>query len=182
MKPLYEQPMLCPLEPDYLCPLSIRKIRQLPDEDIEAAAMEENVLISQLPQEINRIMAVVNRDLSHYYNELQKYGVPRTITQWIFISIITYTLRSAENYSGNIEHRTEQILRGLRRTTALLFNTLRGFGVPVGLIDEIFSSIIRTVLRALNGQPGPGPGPGPGPRPPGPRPDRKSTRLNSSHT
>jgi hypothetical protein len=40
MKSLYEQPMLCPLEPNYLCPLSLRKIRNRVEDEAEAAAME----------------------------------------------------------------------------------------------------------------------------------------------
>ena len=36
---------------------------------------------------------------------------------------------------------------GLRRDVAILFNVLRGSGVPNNLIDEIFTDIIGITLR-----------------------------------
>jgi len=169
MKPLYEQPMLCPLEPSYLCPLSIQKIKKESDGETEAAALENDVLISQLPRDINRMMSMMNRELSIYYDQLQTYGVPRVISQWIFLSIVTYVFRNAEDYTGTIQQRTSQLLRGLREDAALLFNVLRGYGVPGNLIDDMFRDLIRIILRNMEEEPAPGPRPGPGPGP-GPRP------------
>jgi len=177
MKSFYEQPMLCPLELNYLCPLSLWDSRPRQDEAIEAAAPYENrVLISQLPQEINRALGEVSRDLSHYFNDLARYNVPRAVTQWIFLSIVTYVFRNASDYRGSADQRAAQILRSLRRDAALLFSVLRGYGVPESVIDDILTDIIRTTLRIIGPQPEPGPRPpgprppGPGPRPPGPRP------------
>ncbi|MDD3168984.1 MAG: sialidase, partial [Eubacteriales bacterium] len=166
MKPLFEQPMPCPLEPNYLCPLSIRKMKgEESGEEAEAVFSEQNVLISQLPQEINRIMGMLNRNLSDYYEQLRNYGIPRAISQWIFLSIITYTIRNASDYTGTVEQRTARLNRDLRREGALLLSVLRGYGVPADLINDIFLDIIEMTLRNLEDRPGPGPGPGPGPQP-----------------
>ncbi len=165
MKPIYEQPMLCPLEPNYLCPLSVQKIKTQPGEETEAAVTEKDVVISQLPQEINQIMGMINRDLSDYYDQLQSYGVPRSISQWLFLSLVTYVFRNAEDSTGSGEQRAAQLLRGIRRDAALLFNVLRGYGLPGDLIDNIFIEVIRIILRLIGREPGPGPGPGPRPTP-----------------
>jgi hypothetical protein len=131
--------------------------------------VNENTMISQLPQNISSIMAQINRSLSDYYDRLQRYGVPRAITQWIFISIVTYVIRNEGDNTGSVEQRARRILGDMRRDAAILFNVLKGYGVPDSVVNTMFTDTIELILRTMRREPGPGPGPRPGPGP-GPRP------------
>lgn len=122
--------------------------------------MEKKALISQLPHDINQIMAVINRDVPEYYEWLQGYKVPRNIIDWLFISLITYVLNNAANYTGTIKQRTDRLFEGLHQEAALLLNTLKGYNVPDNLIDIIFPDLIEISLREISGaSQGPATGP-----------------------
>jgi hypothetical protein len=156
----FEQPMLCPIVPSYICPLSILESAGQTEEAVEAVNIEKNTLVGQGPQVTNRIMAIINRDLGYAYSEFQRYGVQRPIARWVFISIINYVLRNESNYLGTIEQRSTRLLSALRRDILPIINTLRIFGVPSSRIDQIFYEIIRIILESIID----------GPRPPAPRP------------
>ncbi|MFA5635349.1 MAG: hypothetical protein WC977_05525, partial [Anaerovoracaceae bacterium] len=128
-----------------------------------ADVIQTATLIGQAPRDVNRILAAANQQYGDYYDELQRYGIQRTITRWIFITIITYVLRNEGNYSGSIERRTAQILDDMRRDLNLLVLVLRGYGVPNNLINQLFTDIISFTLRSIGGTPAPGPSPGPTP-------------------
>ncbi len=58
---------------------------------------------------------------------------------------------NAENYTGNIKHKTDRLFESLHQDAALLFNTLMGYNVPDNLIDIIFSNITEISLREMSG-------------------------------
>ncbi|KUO70835.1 MAG: hypothetical protein APF77_14295 [Clostridia bacterium BRH_c25] len=93
----------------------------------------------QGPQDINRIMALINRRFDNYYAELQRYGVRRADTRNIFRNTVRYVLRNEDNYTGTIE----------QRTNALAFSILRRNGVPNARINQIMRDIIRFTLGLL---------------------------------
>ncbi len=151
MEKIFEPSMLCPLDLNYLCLLSIQRLQNPISKDTEANALGKKVLTSQVPHDINQIMAVINRDVPEYYERLQGYKVPKNIIDWLFISVITYVLMNAANYTGNIKHKTDRLFESLHQDAALLFNTLMGYNVPDNLIDIIFSNITEISLREMSG-------------------------------
>lgn len=133
--------------------------------NIKTEAMGQEVSANRLQQDVNSIMERLNRDFSGYYDQLQSYGVQGNLAQWIFLSLITYVLRSAEDYAGGDSSRIPQLLRDLRRDAPMLFEILHGHGLSDNLIDSMLMEIIKIILNLIVGQPGPGPGPGPSPAP-----------------
>ena len=113
---------------------------------------DDNDFTRQSPQEINRMMNLINRQFSNYYTELQGYRVPRWMVQNIFRNIVSYVLQNQGNYTGAIPAKTNQLLNSMRRDMQWAFTTLRGFGVPNNRINEIFRDIIRFILENIDDQ------------------------------
>jgi hypothetical protein len=119
----------------------------------------------QRPSDINRLVVPYNRELSDYYQELQRYRVQRFISRRIFATIISYVVQNEEDYRGNLEQRTNQLFNAFRRDYPAIIYTLRGYGVPGNRINEIIRDIINIVLRRIGGEVPVPPGP-PSPPPP----------------
>jgi hypothetical protein len=103
----------------------------------------------QRPQDINRIMALINQRFANTYAELQRYGVRRADTRNIFRNIVRYVLRNQDNYTGTIVQRTDALLNDLRRDNPFAFTILRQKGVPNARINQIFRDIIRFILENI---------------------------------
>lgn len=154
MKSMFSHPMFCPLDPRYICPLSLKDSNQM-DEAVETASIGHYGLIGQREQDINRIIALVDREFSNYYSELQRYKIQREMTRLIFRSIVSYVLRNEQNYKGTVEQKTPRLLNALRRDNYKSFNDLRRSGVPNNRINQIFMDIIRFTLRNIRIKPAP---------------------------
>jgi hypothetical protein len=139
----YWQSMQCPLNPAYICPFN-NPMRPFDFEETR-----------QNPQDVNRIMALIDEEFENYYAELQRYGVPRFITRNIFRDIVTYVLANESKYSGSITQKTNQLFNAYRRDNPGAFVALLGFGVPAGLINQIFRDIIRFTLENIDTAPAP---------------------------
>ncbi|MDF2656908.1 MAG: hypothetical protein K0R19_3382 [Bacillota bacterium] len=160
---MYDQPMLCPLNPGSICPLTLDHSRFVREDSISKESLSDgSVHMNQMPENINRMMRTIDKDLTGYYTQLQGYGIQRSIAQWLFISVITYVLRNAGNYSGTNEQKSAKMLADLKKDNMMIFNMMKGYGIPQNVIDNALLAIIILVLNSLNI---PGPGPGPGPRP-----------------
>jgi hypothetical protein len=131
--------------------------------DDEEDGIENNIMVSQRPQEINQIMSLINQSFSNYFSEFQRYGIQRVITRRIFRTLVTYVLRNAENYDGTITERANQIIDDFRSDERGIISLLRGFGVPNNRINRIFRDIISIVLEYIDSEE---PEPEPEPEPP----------------
>lgn len=153
--PYYNHPHACPMNPGYICPFyNMREDDNMDDlyqEDEDEFADEE--MMRQRPQDINRIMAIINQQYSNYYTELQRYGVQRIVARNIFRNIVTYTLRVEDNFTGNLNQRTNAIFNAYRRDNARIFVILAGYGVPANRVNQIIRDIIRITLENSEGQP-----------------------------
>ncbi|HHW68652.1 MAG TPA: sialidase, partial [Epulopiscium sp.] len=116
----------------------------------------EEAMMRQRPQDINRIMALVNRQFENYYIELQSYGVPRIVTSNIFRSIVAYVLENENKYTGNLDQRTNALFNAYLRDNVIIFIILRGYGVPSNRINQMIRTIIRFVLENIGEQPATG--------------------------
>ncbi|MBM7687161.1 hypothetical protein [Defluviitalea raffinosedens] len=116
----------------------------------------EEAMMRQRPQDINRIMALVNRQFENYYIELQSYGVPRIVTSNIFRSIVAYVLENENKYTGNLDQRTNALFNAYLRDNVIVFIILRGYGVPSNRINQMIRTIIRFVLENIGEQPATG--------------------------
>lgn len=116
----------------------------------------EEAMMRQRPQDINRIMALVNRQFENYYIELQSYGVPRIVTSNIFRSIVAYVLENENKYTGNLDQRTNALFNAYLRDNVIVFIILRGYGVPSNRINQMIRTIIRFVLENIGEQPAAG--------------------------
>ena len=117
--------------------------------------MHTTKLTRQRPQDVNRIMVLINREFSRYYLELQQYGVPLMVTNNIFRSIVIYVLQNEEKYSGTTAQKTNQLSNALRQDLSILFYILRGYGVPNYRINQIFRDIIYFTLENIKKYPAP---------------------------
>ena len=135
--------MQCPLNPNYVCPF------------YGTNGIYDFEETRQSPQDVNRIMALVDVEFAHYYTELQGFGVPRVITRNIFRDIVTYVLRNEGNFTGTTAQKTNQLFNAYRRDNPGAFVVLLGFGVPNSLINQIFRDIIEFTLENLEASPSP---------------------------
>ena len=156
--PIYGQPYFCPVNPGYVCPfynnMGTDYLEDLYEEDDDA--LEDDDMMRQRPQDINRIMTLINQQFNNFYTELQRYGVQRVVARNIFRNIVTYVLRNENKYTGNIEQRTNAIFNAYRRDNARIFVILRGYGVPNNRINQIIRAIIRFTLENIEEQPSTG--------------------------
>lgn len=161
--PLYGQPYICPMNPGYVCPFyNNRGTAYFEDqyegdiEGLDGELLEDDDMMRQRPQDINRIMALINQRFNTYYAELQRYGVQRVVTRNIFRNVVTYVLRNENNYTGTIAQRTTAIFNAYLRDNARIFVILRGYGVPNNRINQIIRDIIRLTLENIGQQPSTG--------------------------
>lgn len=112
----------------------------------------EDVMVRQRPQDINRIMTLINRQFANYYTELRNYGVPRVVASNIFRSIVAYVLENENKYPGNIEQRTNSLFNAYLRDNVIVSVILRRYGVPNNRINQIIRTIIRFVLENIGEQ------------------------------
>ena len=147
----YGQPFVCPMNPNYHCPFyNSMNLYQFDEAIYEDRDIYEDDDMRQRPQDINRIMALINREFANHYAELQRYGVPRSVTRIIFRNIVVYVLRNENSYSGTIAQKTNQIFNAIRRDMPWIFTTLRGFGVPTNRINQIIRDIISFTLENIS--------------------------------
>jgi hypothetical protein len=163
----YKNPFACPMNPFYMCPFQnqagMKEYYDFPgedyyedsyaededDEDYEGYDEDDYEGMRQRPQDINRIMALINQRFANTYAELQRYGVRRADTRNIFRNIVRYVLRNQDNYTGTIVQRTDALLNDLRRDNPFAFTILRQKGVPNARINQIFRDIIRFILENI---------------------------------
>ena len=112
----------------------------------------EDAMMRQRPQEINRIMALIDRQFANFYAELQNFGVPRVVTTNIFRSIVAYVLENENRYTGNLQQRTNALFNAYLRDNAFVPIILRGYGVPNNRIHQMIRAIIRFVLENIEEQ------------------------------
>lgn len=163
----YNNPFMCPMNPYYICPFNIawydndfdyediylengELFEAYDEDDFEDFYEAENWGMRQRPQDVSRLMALINRRFNNHYEELEGYGVRRADTRNIFRNIVAYVLRNHDNYKGTIDQRTYAILQDLRRDNPYAFTILRRKGVPNTRINQIFSDIIRFTLENLD--------------------------------
>ena len=164
---LYKNIYMCPINQFYPCPFYYQAgekeydvlfyeddyetlyLKDKDDDEYGDYDEDDYEVMRQRPQDINRIMALINRRFNNYYAELQRYGVRRATTRSIFRNTVRYVLRNANNYTGTIVQRTNAILNDLRRDNPLAFTILRGHGVPNARINQIFRDIIRFILENI---------------------------------
>jgi hypothetical protein len=158
MKSLHEWPFVCSVDPRYACPFYSQAgvyedigIFYTDDDGYE----EEYMDMRQRPQDVNRIMTLINREFANYYAELQRYGVPRNVAENIFRTIVIYVLRNEGNYSGSITQKTNQLFNAFRRDVPIIFIILRGYGVPNNRVNQIIRDIIRFTLMNISETPAP---------------------------
>jgi hypothetical protein len=157
---LYKNPYMCPINPFYICPFrnltddaiyddffSESDYEDLYFEDEDEADGYEGM--RQRPQDINRIMSLINRRFAGHYTELQRFGIRPADTRNIFRNTVIYVLRNANNYSGTVVQRTNALLNALRRDNPYPFNLLRRRGVPAARINQIMQDIIRFTLENI---------------------------------
>ncbi|MDF2615190.1 MAG: hypothetical protein K0S71_2976 [Clostridia bacterium] len=111
--------------------------------------LKDDGIIRQRPQDINKIMALINQQYNNYYQLLQRYRIQRVVARNIFRNIVTYVLREENKYSGSIEQKTNRIFDAYRRDNQMIFAILRGFGVPDNRTNQIVRSIIRLTLENM---------------------------------
>lgn len=157
---MYKNPYMCPINPFYICPFrnltddaiyddffSESDYEDLYFEDEDEADGYEGM--RQRPQDINRIMSLINRRFAGHYTELQRFGIRPADTRNIFRNTVIYVLRNANNYSGTVVQRTNALLNALRRDNPYPFNLLRRRGVPAARINQIMQDIIRFTLENI---------------------------------
>ncbi|MBB6214268.1 hypothetical protein HNQ80_000337 [Anaerosolibacter carboniphilus] len=153
--PIYGQPYVYPMSPGYVCPfydnMATDYLNSLYEED--NGELEDGDMMRQRPQDVNRIMALINQQFNNYYTELQRYRIQRVVTRNIFRNVVTYVLRNENKYTGNIEQRTNAIFNAYQRDNAPTLAILRGFGVPSDRINQIIRAIIRFTLENIGEQP-----------------------------
>jgi hypothetical protein len=158
---LNKNPYMCPMNPLYICPFNIPTDEPEYDdffdeydyEDLYAWDEDDRDYyegMRQRPEDVARIMSLINRRFGNHYTELERYGVRRAETRNVFTNTVSYVLRNANNYSGTIEQRTNAILNDLRRDNPAAFNLLRRHGVPNARINQIISDIIRFTLENID--------------------------------
>jgi len=166
---IYKDSYMCPMNPNYFCPF-YNQLDGLENENLFEYSSEEDYDdevyfrddgyeedeyegMRQRPQDINRIMALINRRFDNYYAELQRYRVQRADTRNIFRNTVSYVLRNENNYTGTIDQRTNAILNDLRRDNPAAFALLSRRGVPNARINQIIRDIIRFTLANIEGVP-----------------------------
>jgi hypothetical protein len=151
------QPFVCPVDPSRICPFQ-NQVGQRRYEDqfldggnesIDGQYYDEDELMRQRPQDVNRIMSLIERQFANYYTELQRNRIPRGVIQNFFRSIVTYVLRDEKNYTGTIEQRTERLFNAYLRGNLNILNILRRFGLMNNRINQIIRDIIRFTLQNM---------------------------------
>jgi len=135
----------------HVCPFCNNIITELDDDYNDKQWYK--VIVHQGPQDINRIMALINEQFRSYYTELQGYRIQRPIARNIFRSIVRYVLNEEGNYTGGIEQKTNRLFNTFSRDNLIFIATLRGYGVPINRITQIIKDIIRFTLQNLEKQP-----------------------------
>lgn|GEM_PF-1809499 len=118
------------------------------DDDLELE-YEEDELVRQITQEVNRIMRLVDTEFANVYAELRRYGMSRNITRLLFRAIVNYVVRNAKNYTGNINQKTDALFISLRRDMPWIFATFIGFRVPARRTNEIIRDLIKFTLENI---------------------------------
>ncbi|MDF2520496.1 MAG: hypothetical protein K0R84_1124 [Clostridia bacterium] len=157
--PTYWQPFACPMNPGYMCPFN-ESMDMMPFVDLLEDEEDEDYEndTRQRPQDVNRIMALINREFNNYYAELQRYGVQRSVTRNIFRNIVSYVLRYENSYPGNLAQKTNALFNAYQRDNVRIFIILRAYGVPNNRINQIIRDIIRFTLQNIQEGPEPLPG------------------------
>ena len=163
--------MKCPMNPRYVCPFTYtgspyRYSEFFEDEDdyeygdwheeqgrYEDENWYEEEPMRQNQQDVNRIMDLISREFANHYAELQRQGVSRAVTQYIFRSIVTYVLRNEGNYPGTVQQKTNQLFNSIYRDMPWILGLLRNYGVPSSRINEITRDIIRFTLENMRQHP-----------------------------
>ncbi|HNU80070.1 MAG TPA: sialidase, partial [Bacillota bacterium] len=157
---MYKNPYMCPMNPFYICPFqNLTEDTEYDDSFIEEyydeLYFEDEYYeygyegMRQRPQDVSRIMSLINRRFTGHYQELERYGVRRSDTRNIFRNTVIYVLRNANNYNGTIEQRTNALLNALRRDNPYAFTILRRKGVPNARINQIMRDIIQFTLENI---------------------------------
>ncbi|MDF2533057.1 MAG: hypothetical protein K0Q65_2638, partial [Clostridia bacterium] len=115
-------------------------------------------------QQVNRLLAMLNRQQPQLSRNLQRYGVRTSVINMYFRIAIAYTIDNASKHTGSINQRTDALFNSFRRSYAWIFNALRAAGVPNNVANSTFRSVIEFTLRNMSAPPAPGPGPAPGGR------------------
>lgn len=117
----------------------------------------DDEMMRQPNADIERIMELLNSQMSSVYTELQRHGMKKNTANNLFRFIVSYTVRNSSKYKANINQKTSNIFNDLRRQLPWIFITFRGFGVPNNRINEIIRSVIGFTLQNLEKKPGPPP-------------------------
>ncbi|MFC3884146.1 hypothetical protein ACFOU2_11845 [Bacillus songklensis] len=96
------------------------------------------------PEDVNRVMRVLNQQYGTIYTEIQRGGMDRKLADYLFRSTVTFADENYNNYTGNIDQKIEQASRQLQRREPWIFDIMRIYSVsPASQIR-----IVNTVLRA----------------------------------
>lgn len=97
---------------------NIINLHQLNDE-----TNQDIVMATQFRQtsqrDVNTILNLIEEQHDDIFVDLQRVGIPRNITKGFIRNIVNYVLRNEGNYSGNLQQRSNQINRDMRRSNTL---------------------------------------------------------------
>jgi hypothetical protein len=108
---------------------------------------------------VARILGLMDSEFESVYRELLRSGMNRRMARYLFGLVVTYTVRNASRYTGNIDQRVTSIFNNLRGQIPWIFIIFRGYGIPTGRVNDIVRSLIRFTLQNLSPQPVPVPPP-----------------------
>ena len=104
--PIYDPTNINPMNPGYIGPFYNNMERSYFDDLYEFDNKQEsNSDMRQGPEDINRIMGLINEQFDYYYTELQRFRVQRPVARNIFRNIVGYVLRNENKYTGNTQQK-----------------------------------------------------------------------------
>lgn len=131
--------------------LELDEISEIVSEEMDEQEEEEYVFesINRNQQDVNRVMQLMNTKYEFLYAELQRRGINRSLSRYIFRTILSFIDENYYKYSGTQEQKITSVVNDLRRQLPWVFYTMRSYGVPVQRVNQILRTIAAFALMNL---------------------------------
>jgi hypothetical protein len=129
----------------------VNEITEIVSEELNEDEEDEYLFedMNRTVQDVNRVMGLINSRFEFLYAELQRRGINRNLTRYIFRTIVSFADTNYTKYTGTPEQKTTALLNDLRRQFPWIFFTMRAYGVPVIRVNQILRTISAFALSNL---------------------------------
>ncbi|CAM3740675.1 hypothetical protein [Mesobacillus zeae] len=99
--------------------------------------------------DVNRVMRILNQQHRNLYREIERGGMERKLSEYLFRSMVTYVDENFNRFTGNIEQKIAQASRQLSRRHPWIFDIMRIYNVSPASQNRIVDGVLRVAFRNL---------------------------------